>query len=105
MYCLNATTGETRYAEILPERNGDEPMFYASPLIAGGRLYHLSRENRTYVLPAEPRFEVLARNVIVTDDTIWNASPAVVGNRLLLRSGAALYCVGEPNETDAEDAR
>jgi hypothetical protein len=64
-------------------------------VVADNRVYLVSRQSGTFVLRAEPKFEILAHNVIKNDGTIWNATPAVDGDRLLLRSGKALYCIGK----------
>jgi outer membrane protein assembly factor BamB len=68
---------------------------YASGIIANGKLYYVSRENGAYVLPAEPRFEVLAHNRMEADQTVFNATPAVSRGALLLRSDSYLYCIAQ----------
>lgn len=89
-YCLKAADGEEVYRERLPNAGG----VYASALAADGKIYVVTRTNGTFVLPAGPEFKVLAKNVIDSDDTDFNASPAVADGRLLLRSDKALYCIG-----------
>jgi hypothetical protein len=89
-YCARADTGALLYEERL-NRAGQ---VYASTLLADGRLYHLNRSGRTFVLPAKPKFELLATNEL-RDGSLFNASPAVNGNRILLRSDKYLYCIGE----------
>jgi hypothetical protein len=49
---------------------------------------------------AKPQFEQLAMNDM-SDKGVFDASPAVVGNRLLIRSGKFLYCVGPSWSTTA----
>lgn len=88
-YCVVAKTGEVVYEERLP-RSGQ---FYASALLADGRLYYLTRNGKMFVLAAKPQFEQLAVNDL-SDRSVFNASPAVAGNRLLIRSDKFLYCVG-----------
>jgi hypothetical protein len=100
VYCLDAATGEAVYeqrVDFVTNSRGEKvyPMFYATPVVAGDRIYLVSRQSGTFVLPAEPRFEILAHNVIEGDDTIWNATPATQNGRLYLRSGKALYCIGQ----------
>jgi outer membrane protein assembly factor BamB len=87
--CAKAATGEIVYEQRL-ERAGQ---VYASALLADGRLYYVTRNGKTFVLAAKPRFEQLAANDL-SDRGVFNASPAVAGNRLLLRSDKFLYCVG-----------
>lgn len=89
-YCVKAASGEVVYEQRL-ERAGQ---FYASALLADGRLYYVSRTGKTFVLAARPQFEQLAVNDL-SDRGVFNATPAVAGNRLLLRSDKFLYCVGK----------
>jgi outer membrane protein assembly factor BamB len=89
-YCAKAATGEIVYEQRL-ERAGQ---VYASALLAAGRLYYLTRDGKTFVLAAKPEFEQLAVNDL-GDRRVFNGTPAVAGNRLLLRSDRYLYCIGE----------
>ena len=94
LYCVNTENGEVVYQEKLPSQ-GRAPMFYASPILADGRLYYVSRQGGTYVVAAKPEFKLLSHNTIESDNTIWNAAPIVDDGRLLIRSGKALYCIGK----------
>ncbi len=67
---------------------------YASPLLSGGNLYYVSRQNGTYVVAAKPEFELVAHNVIEGDESVFNASPIPTGDGLLLRSDEYLYHIG-----------
>jgi hypothetical protein len=89
-YCAKADTGEIVYEQRL-ERAGQ---IYSSALLADGRLYYLTREGRTFVIAAKPKFEQLAMNDL-SDRSIFNGSPAVDGARLLIRSDKYLYCIGK----------
>jgi outer membrane protein assembly factor BamB len=91
-YCVNAKIGDVVYKERVQPRPG---RIYASGVIADGKLYYVSRENGTYVLPAEPRYQLLAHNTIETDNSVFNATPAISRGQLLLRSDKYLYCIGE----------
>jgi outer membrane protein assembly factor BamB len=91
-FCVNATTGKLVYQERFNPPAGD---VYASPIVADGKLYYVSRKNGTFVLAAQPRFEVLSHNQITTDESIFNASPAVSGKGILLRSDRFLYYMAE----------
>jgi outer membrane protein assembly factor BamB len=88
-YCAEARTGRIVYEERL-SRAGQ---FYASAVLADGKLYYVARSGRTFVLAAGPRFELLAVNDL-GDGSIFDASPAVAANRLYLRSDRFMYCVG-----------
>lgn len=89
-YCAKADTGELLYEQRLPRAG----QVYASPVAAAGRLYYLTRGGKMFVVAAEPKFKQLATNVL-DDGSRFDASPAVEGNRLLLRSEKFLYCVGQ----------
>ena len=67
--------------------------FYASPIVADGRIYAVSRNEGTFVFEPGEELKQLALNVIDSDDSQFNATPAVVNSELLLRSDKALYCV------------
>lgn len=89
-YCAKADSGEIVYEQRL-ERAGE---VYSSALLANGKLYYLTREGRTFVLAAKPEFEQLSMNDL-SDRSVFNGSPAVDGNRLLIRSDKFLYCIGK----------
>jgi len=88
-YCIKAATGEVVYEQRL-DRAGQ---FYSSALLADGRLYYVTRGGKTFILAAKPKFERLAMNDL-SDRSVFDASPAVAGNHLLIRSNKFLYCVG-----------
>lgn len=88
-YCVDASTGKLVYEERIPKAS----QFYASPVLADGRIHAVDRGGGTVVLAAKPVFEVIARNDL-RDRSSFDASPTVDGNRLLIRSDKFLYCVG-----------
>jgi hypothetical protein len=88
--CADARTGRIVYEEPLPRAG----RVYASPVLAGGNLYVVSRGGRGYVLPARPAFELLATNEL-EGPGVFNAGPVVADNRLLVRADRYLYCIGE----------
>jgi outer membrane protein assembly factor BamB len=89
-YCANPETGDLVYEKRI-DRAGQ---IYASALMGDGRLYYLNRRGRMFVVAAKPEFELLATNDL-SDGGQFNGSPAVAGNRILLRSDEYLYCLGE----------
>jgi hypothetical protein len=88
-YCAKADSGELVYEERI-DRAGQ---IYSSPLLAGDRIYYTNRNGQTFVLAAQPEFEQLAVNNL-RDGGQFNGSPAVAGDRLLIRSDNYLYCLG-----------
>ena len=92
--CQRASDGESVYRERVAEiESGGRPV-YASPVLAGDRIVVQTRFDGALVLPAEPRFEVLARNRFEGDESDFSGTPAVLGDGLLIRSGRFLYRVG-----------
>jgi hypothetical protein len=89
-FCAQASSGEIVYEQQLQGAG----QVYASALLAEGRLYYLTRDGKMFVLAAKPQFEQLAINDL-SDHGVFNGSPAVAGNRLLLRSDKYLYCLGK----------
>jgi outer membrane protein assembly factor BamB len=80
--CLEAKTGTL----VWQQRIGGT--FSASPLYAGGRVYLFDEDGKTTVLAAGREFKVLAENQL---DNGFMASPAVVGDALILRTTKDVY--------------
>jgi outer membrane protein assembly factor BamB len=80
--CVEAKTG----ALVWQSRVGG--MFSASPLYGGGRIYLFDEDGKTTVLEAGREFKVLAENLL---DNGFMASPAVVGDALIVRTSRDLY--------------
>jgi outer membrane protein assembly factor BamB len=89
--CVRTSDGKVVYKERLKP---DADRIYASPVVADGRIYYVSRERGTFVVAAGPKFNLLAHNTL-GDTSIFNASPAVSNSQLLLRSDRYLYCIGK----------
>ena len=90
VYCVEAASGKLVYEERL-ENAGQ---FYASPVLAGDKLYAFTRRGVGFVIAAKPAFSLIARNEL-SDRSSFDASPAIDRERLLVRSDKFLYCIGE----------
>lgn len=66
---------------------------YGSPIAAGEKILVFTRQDGAYILSADDKLEVLAHNRL-GDDSGFNASPALVGGQILMRSNQYLYCIG-----------
>jgi len=73
----------------------------ASPLLAAERIYLFAQPGDVVVLAAAREFKELAR--FKMGDEIY-ASPAVVGDRLYVRTKQSLFCVGENAGTTTKAA-
>jgi hypothetical protein len=82
-------------AEIATERLPDSGGVYASVVASGDKLYAVTRRKGTFVLKSGDKLEQVAHNVLASDDSDFNASPAIHGGQLFLRSNRRLYCIGK----------
>jgi outer membrane protein assembly factor BamB len=87
--CHDARSGEQIYGR---ERFSPSGSFTASPFVFNGRLFCLSEDGRTYVIKPGPEFEILQTNPL---DELCLSSPAIVGDKLLIRTASKLYCLTE----------
>ena len=66
----------------------------ASPIHADGRIYFVGEDGQMRVIAADPKeFRLLADNQL---DSGCMASPAVIGNDLLIRTKTHLYRITQP---------
>lgn len=92
-FCASTRDGTQVYrSRVEGMAAGGRPV-YASPVLADGRIYVVSRWSGTFVLPAKPRFEILACNRFASDDSDFSGTPAIADGCLFLRSGKFLFCV------------
>ena len=92
--CVDLETGEASHG---PWRLPVVRMVFASPVAAAGRIYITSREGITLVFdhPQEEDMRLIAVNRL--DDT-FSASPALVGEQLILRGERFLYSLKAASE-------
>ncbi len=89
---------ESLWQERLPglQGGGRGKPFYASPIVANGLIYAVSRGNGTFVIePSRDGVKLIAQNRIEDDATEFNGTPALADGKMLLRSQTHLYAVGE----------
>ena len=87
--CLDAKTGKVLYDR---ERLLEGLAFTSSPWAAAGRVFCLNEDGVCYVLRAGDKYELLHTNKLAEDDMCM-ATPALVGDRLVIRTAARLYCI------------
>ena len=83
----NALTGEPVYGR---QRIRVGASFTSSPWAYNGKIFALSEQGDTYVIQAGPEFEVLGVNSL---DEMAMASPAIVGDRLIIRTRSKVYSI------------
>ena len=95
--CFRALTGEPVYER---QRLPQGLHFTASPWAYDGKVFCLDEDGVTFVLRAGDEFELLHTNKL-TDDDMCMATPAIVGDRLLIRTSQSVYCVRQPAPSPA----
>ena len=66
--------------------------YYASPVGAAGKVFLLSQQGKVTVVKAGPDWEILSVNDL--DDDSY-ATPAIVGDKLYIRTRGMLYCFAD----------
>ena len=87
--CFNALDGAVVYER---QRIPEGKAFTSSPWAYGNRIFCLNEDGVTFVIKAGGQFELLHTNPLAEDD-MGMATPAIAGDRLLIRTSARLYCI------------
>ena len=87
---FDAKTGKVNYRSRI--ENGEA--FTSSPWAYNGKVFCLSEEGKTFVVAAGEEFKLLHINPL---DEMAQATPAIVGDRLLLRTASRLYSIRNRN--------
>ncbi len=85
LMCLDAKTGEELKSERLAGKHN------ASPILAAGHLYFCSTRGETTVVREGQELEIVAENKL--EGEIWT-TPAILRNRILIRTSKYLYLIG-----------
>lgn len=86
--CYDPKTGEEVYKK---QRIPDGKAFTASPWAYEDKIFCLNEDGVTFVFGAGREFNILYTNSLAEDDMCM-ATPTTVGDRLLIRTSARLYC-------------
>lgn len=89
MAAFNAKTGEVVYGK---KRIPLGRAFTSSPFSYAGKIFCTNEDGVTFAIQPGAEFKVLYTNELAEDDMCM-ATPVVVGDRLLIRSSARLYCI------------
>ena len=87
--CLDAKSGEPFFEA---ERLGVAGEYYASPIAVDGKILVASQKGAIFVLKASDHFELLGKTDL--QEQIF-ATPAIVGNRLYIRTEKHLWAFGK----------
>ena len=96
--CMDAKTGKVIYKEPLPDISasgrGGKPV-YSSTILANGNFIVVTRKKGAFTFKPGTSFAVTAHNILASDDSDFNATPAVSGKQLFLRSNKFVYCISD----------
>lgn len=87
--CYNAKTGDEFFSQ---KRLPNGRAFTSSPWAMDGKIFCINEDGVTFVLKDSNQFEVLHTNQLSEDD-MGMATPAIVRDRLLIRTAARIYCI------------
>jgi len=87
--CYDAFTGELQYSQRKIAEKG-RATFTSSPWAYNGKVFCLSEQGNTYVVEAGREFKLLGTNSL---GEMCMACPAIVGDRLLIRTISKLYSI------------
>lgn len=85
LIAIDAKTGTALYTKRLKNK------YNSSPVYADGRVYFTSVKGETLVLKAGRTLEILAENQLTGE---LYATPAIVGNSMIIRNTNSLYRIG-----------
>ncbi len=88
--CYDAATGQPLYVKQRVRQASTA--FTASPWAANGKVFALSEEGDTFVFKAGAEYNLIQTNSI---GEMCLATPAIAGNRLVMRSISHLFCFAE----------
>jgi outer membrane protein assembly factor BamB len=86
--CFDSESGKLLYRDRL----GATGAYFSSPIAANGKIFIASRNGIVTVLEAGANLKILARNDL---KEIITATPAVVDNKIYLRTAKFLYAFGK----------
>lgn len=94
---FDATSGRELFSQ---QRLPNGRAFTASPWAVNGKIFCLNEDGVTFVLQDGDQYQLLATNSLAEDD-MGMASPAIVGDRLLIRTSARIYCIRQKTTASA----
>ncbi|EMI21229.1 serine/threonine protein kinase related protein-like protein [Rhodopirellula maiorica SM1] len=85
----DAADGSEIYSKVRIPNGGE---FTSSPWAYGGKIFCINEDGVTSVIKAGTEFELLGSNPLAEDDMAM-ATPAIAGDRLLIRTATRIYCI------------
>lgn len=86
---FDAKTGAPHYTS---QKIQGSAGFTVSPWAVGDKIFCLDEDGQCFVLKSGDAYELVRTNTLAADDMCM-ATPAIAGDRLLLRTAARVYCI------------
>lgn len=99
--CFDAKSGADVFG---PERLPDGGSCTSSPWAYDGKIFCLNEDGVTFVLKAGDKYELSHTNSLTPEDMCM-ATPAIAGDRLLIRTSARIYCIQSGAGTVAAESK
>jgi len=87
--CFNPSDGTQIYGPVRIPKGG---AFTSSPWAYDGKVFFLNEDGVAFVAQSSDSLDVLHTNTLADDDMCM-ATPAIAGDRLLIRTAARIYCI------------
>ena len=87
--CFNPMDGKEIYGPVRLPKGG---AFTSSPWAYDGKVFYLNEDGVTHVIKSSDQLDVVHTNKLEEDDMCM-ATPAIVGDKLLIRTAARIYCI------------
>jgi hypothetical protein len=84
--CMKVASGEKVWQESVGQT------YYSSPVIAGDKMYNITKKGEVICVSASEKFAELGRSEL---GDVCFATPAIVGNRLIIRTAGGMVSVGK----------
>ncbi len=107
VYCFNAETGKEIWKHTYPQQL--DPKYYeggtlASPTVAGGKVYSISKDGKAFCLDAGTGQKIWYKNLLEDlgiKRTTWgqSGSPLVLGNKVIYNVGMKAIALDKDNGT------
>jgi outer membrane protein assembly factor BamB len=89
--CVKVASGEKVWQQSVRAK-GSKDEFFSSPIITGEKLYNISKAGEVFCLAAGEKYELLGKSSLGEK---CYATPAVVGDRFVIRTESHMMMVGK----------
>lgn len=100
MACFDAKTGKIVYEK---KRIPKGRAFTSSPWTYGGKIFCINEDGVTFAVTPGEDLDILYTNQLAEDDMCM-ATPVIVGDKLLIRTAARVYCIENTEEASNQAA-